>query len=163
MADFLSASQVGFSRGSLELGDVRPTEQLVLPSGSVPASGDLAANWPWIESGRDFRSMGLTADFPQTGPLALANWALVKGGGPVGGVIVVDVDALRGLLRVVGPVTVDGVTYDVDTVRGELLRKQYARFDDDREERRDQIGDVARVVFDRIEKGKFDLEELASA
>lgn len=160
---FLSAASLGFADGRLRMGDVRATESLVLPEGSVAVSSDLAANWGWLDVGRDFRSMGVTADFPQTGPVAAANWAQVPGGGPVAGVIVMDVDAVRGLLGVVGPVEVDGVSYSSDTIRGELLRQQYARFGDDRDGRRDQIGEVAKAVFDRIERGEFELDTLASA
>ncbi|MBX3284950.1 MAG: DUF4012 domain-containing protein [Actinobacteria bacterium] len=159
---FLSAATLGFDQGRLELGEVRPTQELVLPAGSVPVSGDLAANWPWLDAGRDLRNMGLTVDFPQSAELAAANWARVPGGTQVGGVIVVDVDALRALLRVVGPVEVGGVSYTADTVRGELLREQYRRYDD-RDARRDQIGEVAKEVFRRIEAGDWDLDQLATA
>jgi hypothetical protein len=159
---FLSAATVGFDQGRLELGEVRPTQELVLPAGSVPVSGDLEANWPWLDTGRDLRNMGLTVDFPQSAALAAANWAKVPGGSEVGGVIVVDVDALRALLRVVGPVEVGGVRYTADTVRGELLREQYRRYDD-RDARRDQIGEVAKEVFRRIESGDWELDRLATA
>jgi hypothetical protein len=163
---FLSASVVRFDQGRLALGDVRPTQELVLPAGSVAVSEDLAANWPWLDPGRDFRNLGLTADFPQSASAAAAMWAQVPGGEPVGGVLAVDVDALRALLRVVGPVEVDGVTYDADTVRGELLRGQYQRFGDGRagrEQRRDALGAVARAVFERIEAGGWELDAMATA
>ncbi len=160
---FLSAATLGFDHGSLDLGDVHPTQELVLPAGSVQVTGDLAANWPWLDGGRDLRNMGLSADFPQSATLAMRNWAKVAGGAQVGGVIVVDVDALRGLLRVVGPVEVDGVRYTADTVRGELLRQQYRRYGNDRDQRRDQIGAVAKEVFQRIEDGHWRLEDLSSA
>ncbi|MCU1371512.1 MAG: hypothetical protein JWO77_2706 [Ilumatobacteraceae bacterium] len=158
----LSAAELAFDHGRMQLGDVRPTADLVLPPGSVPGTGDLAANWPWIDTGRDLRNVGLTADFPQSAALAADNWAKVAGGGDVGGVILVDVDGLRGLLRVVGPVEVDGVRYTADNVRGELLREQYRRFDGDRGGRRDQLGAVARVIFDRLEAGDWKLEALAT-
>lgn len=160
---FLSATSLAFDHGALELGDVRPTEELVLPAGAVPVTGDLDANWPWLDGGRDLRNMGLTADFPQSAALAKANWAEVDGGGEVGGVLVVDVDALRGLLRAVGPVEVDGVRYTADTVRGELLRSQYTRFGDDRQGRREQLGEVAKAVFERIERGDWEFDRLATA
>lgn len=163
---FLTASVVRFDQGRLALGEVRPTQELVLPAGSVAVSDDLAANWPWLDPGRDFRNLALTADFPQSAAAATAMWARVPGGEAVGGVIAVDVDALRSLLRVVGPVVVDGVTYDADTVRGELLRGQYARFGeggDARDERRDALGTVARAVFERIEAGGWELDDMATA
>jgi hypothetical protein len=57
---------------------------------------------------------------------------------------------------------VGGVRYTADTVRGELLREQYRRYDD-RDARRDQIGEVAEEVFRRIESGDWDLDRLATA
>ena len=163
---FLSAATLRFEAGSMALGDVRPAASLVLPAGSVAAGGDLARNWPWLDVGRDLRSLGLTADFPQNAEVARRFWAAMPDGGEVDGVIVVDVDALRELLRVVGPVEVDGITYTTDTVRGELLKQQYRRSGDDRQavaDRRDRLGDVAWAVFDRIEDGDWALDELATA
>jgi hypothetical protein len=158
----LSAAELRFDDGRMELGDVRPTADLVLPEGAVPGSGDVAANWPWIDTGRDLRNVGLTADFPQSAALAVANWAQVPGGGDVGGVVLLDVDGIRSLLRVVGPVEVDGVRYTADNVRGELLRNQYQRYDGERAARRDQLGAVARAIFEQLEAGDWKLEDLAT-
>jgi hypothetical protein len=158
----LSAAELSFDQGRMRLGEVRPTADLVVPAGAVEGPAALAANWPWIDTGRDLRNVGLTADFPQSAALAVENWKAVPGGGDVGGVILIDVDGIRSLLRVVGPVEVDGVRYTADNVRGELLRKQYARFDGDRAGRRDQLGDVARAIFDRLEAGRWRLEDLAT-
>jgi hypothetical protein len=159
---FLSASELRFDGGALELGEVQPTASLVLPAGAVPVDGELADNWPWLDHGRDLRTLGFTASFPTNAAIAARTWEATDGGGPVAGVIVVDVDALRALLRAVGPVEVDGIRYTPDNVRGELLREQYLRFSDDQAGRRDQVGEVARAVFDRIEAGEFELSELAT-
>lgn len=159
---FLSASELRFDGGALELGAVQPTASLVLPAGSVPVEGELAANWPWLDHGRDLRTLGFTASFPTNAAIAARTWEATDAGGPVAGVIAVDVDALRALLRAVGPVEVDGIRYTPDNVRGELLREQYLRFSDDQAGRRDQVGEVARAVFDRIEAGEFELGELAT-
>lgn len=160
---FLSATTIRFRDGHVALDDVRPTQELVLPAGTVAAGSMLATNWPWLDPARDFRNLALSADFPQSAELAAAMWEAVPGGEPVAGVIAVDVDALRGLLRVVGPVEVDGVRYTADTVRGELLREQYERYGDDRDERRDRLGEVARAVFDRFEAGDWELDAMATA
>lgn len=159
---FLSASELRFDDGALELGEVSPTASLVLPAGTVPVEGELAANWPWLDHGRDLRTLGFTASFPTNAAIAARTWEATDVGGPVAGVIAVDVDALRALLRAVGPVEVDGIRYTPDNVRGELLRDQYLRFSDDQAGRRDQVGEVARAVFDRIEAGEFELGELAT-
>ncbi|MGI8755619.1 MAG: DUF4012 domain-containing protein [Acidimicrobiales bacterium] len=160
---FLSAATLGLDHGRLHLGDVRPTAELVLPKGSVAVHGDLAANWPWLDPGRDLRNVSLTADFPQVGPVAAANWARQASGAKVGGVLVVDVDGVRALLRAVGPVRADGIRYTSANIRGELLRNQYRRFASDRAVRRDQLGAVARAVFDRLEAGQWKVGPLADA
>jgi hypothetical protein len=158
----LSAAELSFDHGRMRLGEVEPTADLIVPSGQVAAPGDLAANWPWIDAGRDLRNVGLTADFPQSAELAVRTWAAVPGGGEVGGVLLLDVDGIRSLLRVVGPVEVDGVRYTPDNVRGELLRRQYSRYDGDRASRRDQLGAVTRAIFDRLEAGRWRMEDLAT-
>ncbi|MCB0971863.1 MAG: DUF4012 domain-containing protein [Acidimicrobiales bacterium] len=161
---YLSAAELGFVDGDLELGDVVATADLVLPEGAVDVEGDLAENWAWLDVGRDLRSLGLSPDLPANAEVAVETWAAgpAASGAELGGVVVVDVDALRGLLRVVGPVEVDGVRYDADNVRGELLREQYRRFAGEREARKDQLGEVARAVFDRLDAGDWALEDLAT-
>lgn len=160
---YLSVAPLRISAGRLALGDVHPTAPLSLPPGAVRVTGDLVDNWPLVAHGTDLRQLGLTADFPVNAAIARDFWARTPEGGPVDGVVGVDVDALRALLRVVGPVEVRGVRYTADTVRGELLRDQYRRFDGDKQERRDQLGEVARAVFTRIEGGQWKLDALATA
>lgn len=159
---YLSATTLRFDAGTTMLDEVRPTHELLLPPGTVEAGGDMAANWPWLDAGRDFRSLGLTADFPQSAEVAARMWEHVPGGEPVAGVIAVDVEALRKLIGVVGPVEVDGVSYTVESVAGQLLRDQYALYGD-RDVRRDRLGEVARAVFTRFEAGEWSLEDMATA
>jgi len=159
---FLSASELHFEDGKATLGDVRPTADLVLPAGTVQAAGDLEANWGWLDPGRDLRQLGVSPDFPQSAATAVRTWEAIPGNRPVDGVIVIDVDGMRSLLRAVGPVEVDGIRYTADNVRGQLLRSQYQRYEDDREERRDVLGDVAKVIFERIEAGDWELSDLAT-
>ncbi len=159
---FLSAAELRFEDGRAELSDVRPTADLTLPEGAVTATGDLQANWGWLDPGRDLRQLGVSPDFPQSAETAVRTWEAIPGNGPVSGVIVIDVDGIRSLLRVVGPVEVDGVRYTADNVRGQLLREQYQRYEDDRAERRDVLGDVAKVIFQRIEAGDWKLSDLAT-
>jgi hypothetical protein len=160
---YLSVAPLRISAGRLALGDVHPTAPLSLPPGAVRVAGDLVDNWPLVAHGRDLRQLGLTADFPVNAAIVRDFWARSPEGGPVEGVVGVDVDALRALLRVVGPVEVRGVEYTATSVRGELLRDQYRRFAGDKQERRDQLGEVARAVFTRIEGGQWQLDELATA
>jgi len=159
---FLSAATLALHRGQLELGPVRPTEEIVLPPETGPVEPELAANFPWLDTGRDLRNLALTANFPQSAKVAAANWAATPGGEPVAGVISLDVDAIRSLLRVVGPLEVGGIRYTSDSARSELLRSQYRRTPQDREARRDQLGQVARAVFERLQQGRWKVDELAT-
>ncbi|MCB0978081.1 MAG: DUF4012 domain-containing protein [Acidimicrobiales bacterium] len=162
---FLSAAPLLVRDGTLVLGDVRPVAELVLPKGSVPVDGDIARNWPWLDPGRDPRQLALTPDFPQSAAVARRWWSRVPGGADVDGVISVDVAAVRELLRVVGPVKVDGTRYDAKNVAGQLLRGQYRTAKAGTagtEERRDRLGEVARAVFAKVESGGWKVDALAS-
>ncbi len=159
---FLSASTLTTTDGDMTLGDVRPTQDLVLPAG-VPVDDEVARNWPWLDTGRDFRNLGLTPRFPASAAIAARMWQDVPGGGPVDGVVALDVDALRGLLAVVGPVEVGGVRYTAQSVRQQLLHAQYLRFGRDQAARTDQVGQVARAVFDRIQQSRWEVEDMATA
>lgn len=159
---FLSATTIDTAGGRLHLGRVRATDQLILPPKAVPVVGDLARNWSWLDPSRDFRNLALTPDFPVSARLAAQMWQRVPGGSRVDGVVAVDVDGLRALLRAVGPVTVGGVRYTAPTIRERLLHGQYRDFDKDRAARRDRLGDVARAVFDRVEHGRWKVDRLAT-
>ena len=87
-------------------------------------------------------------------------WPHTAGGHEVKGVIAVDVRGLAGLLRVTGPVEVDGVTYTADTIEQQLLQDQYVAFDT-AAERRDRLGEVAAAVFDSLERSRWPVDVLA--
>lgn len=160
---FLSAGPLDAADGRLELGELAPTNELVLPEGVPIDDTDLARNWSWLDPGADFRNLALTPRFPVSAAIARQMWLQVPGGGEVDGVLSIDVDAVRHLLRALGPVTVDGVTYTARSVRYQLLNGQYARFGERQDVRRDQLGKVARAVFDRLERGTWELADLADA
>jgi hypothetical protein len=159
---FLSAGTLEINAGSLHMGDVESTGEKILDP-PVAVDGELATNFPWLAPGRDFRNLALSPSFPQTAALAQRMWAVAPGGGPVDGVLAIDVDGLQAMLGVVGPVEVDGVMYDHDNVRFQLLNGQYKRFNGRTDERREVLGDVARAVFDRLEGGGWKVDELATA
>ena len=160
---FLSAATVHFDHGRIKMSDVAATGTLALPPGSVPVGGELATNWPGTDPGDDLRHLGFTTDFPTDAAVARQTWAKVAGGGEVGGVISVDIDGLREMLRAIGPVTVGGTKYTYENVRGELLRKQYAQYDRNRKARREQLGEVAKAVFARFESGHWKLDRMGTA
>jgi hypothetical protein len=159
---FLSAGPLDAVDGRLDLGEVGPTNELVLPEGVPVDDADLARNWSWLDPGADFRNLALTPRFPVSAAIARQMWRQVPGGGEVDGVLAMDVDAVRHLLRALGPVTVDGVQYTTRSVRYQLLNGQYGRFDR-QDVRRDRLGRVAEAVFDQLESGTWELADLADA
>lgn len=162
---FLTAAPLSFDNGEMALGEVQQTAKLA-NAPVVPVGGDMAKNWSWLDPGSDMRQLAMSPNFPDSAAVAKDFWKTVPGGGPVAGVMVIDIDGLRSLLKVVGPLKVEGITYSADTVRHELLVEQYRRAADDwqaRKERHDQIGAVAQAAFERIQNGEWKADDLASA
>lgn len=92
--------------------------------------------------------------FTPDGPTAaevMAELYPQSGGEEVDGVIRIDPFGIARLLRVTGPVTVEGLPFDLDATNVEqfLLVDQYRRFTD-RDARVDVLGDVAEAVFDAL-------------
>jgi Protein of unknown function (DUF4012) len=157
---FLSGAELVVRNGRLRLGAVNPTDDLVLPERTVPVRGDLETDAGWLDPANDFRNLGLTPDFPTSAALATQMWPHTTGGHEVKGVIAVDVRGLAGLLRVTGPVDVDGVTYRADSIETQLLQDQYAASDTS-PERRDRLGEVTAAVFDSLERTQWRVDVLA--
>jgi hypothetical protein len=74
------------------------------------------------------------------------------GGAPIAGAIYADPSALAGLLSITGPITVPGITtqLNTDNVEQYLLHDQYIEFANDVGGRKDVLGDVARATFDAL-------------
>jgi hypothetical protein len=89
------------------------------------------------------------------------------GGGPVDGVLAVDVRGLRALLAATGPVQVGDDEVTEDSVEGLLLHDQYAGLaygtdaQDEQADRRERLGDIARSVVADLQAGDLDLGALA--
>ncbi len=161
----LSAGLLTAGGGRLDVGDLEPTEDLVLDQGVGGVDPDVAGLWGYAGPDRDFRNLLLSPRFGPNAELAARMWEAL-GRPPVDGVIVLDVVALEQLLRAVGPVDVDGHTIDADNVRRLLLHDQYVvvtQDDQGQELRRDQLGDVARQVLERFDSTSPDPGALALA
>jgi hypothetical protein len=159
---FLSATTLTTEGGHLDIGDVRPTNRLVLDEG-VETPPELSRNYPWLDTGNDFRNLALSPRFAQSAEIASRMWPQVPEGEEVDGVLAVDAEALWHIMKVTGPVTVNGTTYTPKTVRYQLLNGQYKQFPKDQGDRTDQLGEVARAVFDELESGDWKVGKLATA
>jgi hypothetical protein len=148
---FLQAGTLRVDDGAFELSEFVPTEELFLDQPGAALDEDMAARWGGLVPNQEWRNLNLSPRFDESARMAADMWASL-GRGEVDGVMAIDVVAVQRLLELTGPVEVpspDGevITYDAENVRQELLRRQYTQFDD-RSERRDQLGEVARGVFD---------------
>jgi hypothetical protein len=158
---FLSVGVLSTQDGGLALGDVRSVTNFPLAADAVPLSGDMADRWGWLLPNAEWRNLMSSPRFDANAQLATQMWQ-ASTGETVDGVIALDVVALRGLLRVTGPVQVDGREVGPDNVLRQLMVEQYRGVDTRQEvvERRDRLSDVAHAVLDRINQGDWDLVDL---
>jgi hypothetical protein len=144
------------SVGDLTLTAPAPTP---VPEGTRQVFGSLAPTQTW-------QSVNATADFAFSGR-AMADMYRQASGQAVDGVIALDVPALAGLLRTVGPVTIDGVAEPVtgDNVARLLLHDFYKGLGphSDQTLRRERQSDVVRAVMDRLIGGARDAVTLGRA
>jgi hypothetical protein len=139
-------------RGSvLDLPLDRPVST-VLPPGTREVFGSLAPSQIW-------QSVNATADFALSGRV-MAEMYRQATGQPVDGVIGMDVPALAGLLRALGPVTIDSVAEPIsaDSVGRMLLHDFYVGLavTSDAQVRRERLGDVVAAVVARLTSGSHD-------
>ncbi|MGE0877994.1 MAG: DUF4012 domain-containing protein [Acidimicrobiia bacterium] len=148
-------AELGFADGRLSLSSFGRTAQLL--NGGKPASrvitgpADYLKRYARFDPARRWQNVTMSPDFPSVASV-MAELYPQSGGRQVDGVIVVDPTALAGLLRLTGPIAVDGLPEPLtaDNALSYLLRDQYARNNVDRV---DSLGDVAFTVFSRLTGG----------
>lgn len=159
---FLSAGHLRIDSGLIHLDGFEAAGELVLDEDdAVPVPPQIERLWGWSHPGRDLRSLGLSPRFPANAAIASRLWE-ASGRPPVHGVLVVDVIALRNLLRATGPTRVGGVELDAGMVVRHLLHDQYVdlRTTAANASRRERLAAVASAVVDRLDEGSLGLEEL---
>lgn len=98
---------------------------------------------------------GASPDWPTDAGVLGQLYPQAPGGVPLDGAIYADPAALAGLLRLSGPVRVQGISEQLDTNNAEafLLRDQYVKYGATagaNDARRELLGDVARATFDAL-------------
>ncbi|HEX2383483.1 MAG TPA: DUF4012 domain-containing protein [Acidimicrobiales bacterium] len=93
-----------------------------------------------------------TSDFPTVAEAVRQMWPQ-SGGKQLDGVVYLDPEALAGMMRLTGPVTVAGYDQPLtpDTAASFLLRDQYALFPND--SRHEFLVDAAKTVFKKLTTG----------
>lgn len=168
---FLSAGEITFNNGDMALSELRPTGDLNLAPEKAPPieDADVAARWGFLNPNREWRNLATSPRFPASAQLAARMWPLT-GGAPVDGVLALDPVALQALLKATGPVDVAGQSVNADGVIDLLLHDQYLEvqsaggfYDPAQAARREQLGQIARTVIDKLTAGPFDVGTLAGS
>lgn len=161
---YLQVGTLQVDDGAFELSDFEPTDGLYLEQPASALDEDMAARWAALQPNQEWRNLNLSPRFDESARMAADMWSAL-GRGEVDGVMAMDVVAVQRLLELTGPIEVttpEGtVAVDAENVRQELLRRQYARFDD-RSERRDQLGEVAGAVFDAFNQRPIPVADLVA-
>ncbi len=165
----LSAGILTTLGGQFSLGDMISVADLELPPGAVAVPDDFGARWGWLDPTQEWRYLAMSPQFDVTGSLAAQMWK-AKTGEEVDGVLALDAVALQALIKVSGPVAVDGKVIDADNVVNEILLQQYLDYPSDVNDpesdlpanraRRDRNGVIARAIVDQLDKAGWDIADL---
>jgi Protein of unknown function (DUF4012) len=162
---FLSVGVLEFTDGSFSLSEMIPTGDLTLPPGAVAVAGDFAARWGWTHPNEEWRNLAMTPRFDASAELGLRMWEW-RTGEKLDGALAIDPVAVQALMRVTGPVDVDGLRVDADTVLNEVYLDQYRALTGDdvtQAARRERLGAIARATVDALDAGTWDTVTLIDA
>ncbi|MGZ4712637.1 MAG: DUF4012 domain-containing protein [Acidimicrobiia bacterium] len=163
----LSAGVLSVENGSFSLGPMISVTDLKLPPGAVPVTGDYAHLWGWLDPTQEWRYLAMSPQFDTTAALAAQMWK-AKTGESVDGVVALDPLALRALVKVSGPVTVEGKTIDKDNIVKQILLQQYIDYANDNplddtpanQARRERNGVIARAIVERLDQVDWHIADL---
>jgi len=152
------------SDGRIDVGGFRATGDLfLLDPRAAPVPPDLMGLYGWMNIAKEWRTVDTSPNFPSIAPI-YASMSSQSPLGAVDGVIFVDVVTLQGLVSVIGPVTVDGVTYTAGTIAEQLLHANYLTFGtlDTRFDRYDAQSKVATAIFQAMNERAFSIPAVAA-
>ena len=165
----LSAGVLDTADGEFTLGPMTSVTDLALPAGAVPLRGDYADRWGWLDPTQEWRYLAMSPQFAETGRLAAEMWK-AKTGEQVDGVLALDPIALRALVKVSGPVNVEGKTIDAGNVVQEILLQQYLDYPADladpesdlpfNDQRRERNGVIARAIVEQLDTAGWNIANL---
>ncbi len=160
----LSAGLLQANNGEVILGDMQPVEELNPTTNAPPLSQELNSLWGWLTPASEYRNLATVPNFPTTANLAAQMWA-AKSGQQVDGVLVMDPQALRAVLRVTGPVHFRHGEMSASRVLDYVLHEQYLRPQGKRhrEERRDDLGAIAHATLNAVNSGKWNPSRMCMA
>jgi Protein of unknown function (DUF4012) len=112
-------------------GTIGELTQRSAPPARITGPPDYLVQYAGYNVGRFPQNATASPDLPEVGEVLAQLYPQAPGGQPVDGVVVVDPYALAAILRITGPVTVEGLDEPLTTDNAVelLLREQYFRFD----------------------------------
>lgn len=143
--------------GDLDLTESGPIRELLTAPGhenrSLSGPPEYLARYGRFRPWQYLQDVTFSPDMP-TVATVMAELYPQAGGRPVDGVIVADPYGLAALLKLTGPIRVEGATQRLtaDNVAQFLVKDQYLQFGDTAE-RRDFLEDVGRETFDQLVNG----------
>ena len=162
----LSFAFVRAAGGRLTVEGAGPITDLNLDSPiALPVPPGMDRMFRGLAPNRVWQSVNASADFAWSGR-AMAEMAHQATGQAVDGVIGMDITALVAMLRVVGPVSVDGIAEPLGAANAAdlLLNRLYATFPRNRDQgdRKERLGAVVQSLLARLVGGSFDVVRLGS-
>jgi hypothetical protein len=160
-----AAGLIHFDGGDLSTGEFISSFDLFLPdSKRVPVPDDISHLYGWMQPGQEWRTTDTSPNWPEVAKI-YSQMSANSAFGKVDGVLFVDVVTLRSVLRVVGPVTVNGFKYTADNVVPQLLFTNYLLYPtaDQTNVRRDVQSSVARAAFTALRSGAYSVPQLLHA
>lgn len=160
----LSVGRLRVMDGEVTLSDFESSETRFPVTGASVVDADFEANWGFLSPGNDFRKLGYSASFDTVvAPQAIEMWRADRGGEP-DGVIALDALVFEALLSVLGPVELEGESFDETSILSYLVFDQYVAFDGvDRELRRDRLGVLAEEVARQLDERSWNPIEMLRA
>ncbi|MDQ1419901.1 MAG: hypothetical protein QOJ52_1863 [Acidimicrobiaceae bacterium] len=158
-----AAGLIHFEGGDLTTGNFISSFDLFLPeSKSVPVPDEIKHLYGWMQPGQEWRTTDTSPNWPAVAKI-YSQMSANSPFGKVDGVLFVDVVALRSVLSVVGPVTVNGFKYSADNVLPRVLFTNYLLYPtlDQTNARRDVQSSVAKEAFSALRGGAFSIPKLA--
>jgi hypothetical protein len=161
---YLTVSEASIRHGELAMEPPTNSSELFLRNDITVVSRDIADRWGFLHPTNDLRKLALTPRFAEyDGPQAIEMWHALTGSRPDSAVMM-DQTVIEALLRVVGPVSVEGRTIDAESLADFLLVEQYAEFPDTEEAVQDQrtelIGQIASAALEALGERSWDPVEL---
>lgn len=150
--------------GEIDVGEFLPNDRRAASEAPVPVPQEWYDVYAWRWGNYRYPGTTYTPNFPVAASI-IGEISARNQHGPVDGVLYVDTFTLAAVLEVVGPVTVDGITFDHTNVIHRILYENYLVYGDleDNPVRKELQGDIAEAAFDAIGERDYSLFALAGA